>query len=157
MDGHVYKCIWSATPIYRSCVVYGIKMSIKSPSQMEVPGILWWLPLILYFTYHRMVFSCLVNDCVLGKSVQLVNPIIAKIDPVPYYGIIYAWSCASINCKRRKKLTVHNKSSLEHIPCGYCTIFCHWRASSCVHRKYWVMLFFDALFDSCSAMNGMFC
>ena len=28
------------------------------------------------------------NDCVLGKSVQIANPIIVKVDPVPYYPYI---------------------------------------------------------------------
>ena len=27
------------------------------------------------------------NDCVLGKSGQIANPIIAMVDPVPYYSI----------------------------------------------------------------------
>ena len=27
------------------------------------------------------------NDCVLGKGGQSTNPIIAKVDPVPYYGM----------------------------------------------------------------------
>ena len=46
VNGCVYKHIWSAIPIYRYWVVCGIKMSIKSPSQMEVQGTLWWLPLV---------------------------------------------------------------------------------------------------------------
>ena len=27
------------------------------------------------------------NDCVLGKSGQVANPIIAMVDPIPYYSI----------------------------------------------------------------------
>ena len=27
------------------------------------------------------------NDCILGKSVQIVNPIITKVDPILYYSI----------------------------------------------------------------------
>ena len=27
------------------------------------------------------------NDCVLGKSGQIVNPLIAMVDPVPYYSV----------------------------------------------------------------------
>ena len=43
VNRRIYECIRSATPIYCSCVVCGIKMSVKSPSQMEVQGTLRWL------------------------------------------------------------------------------------------------------------------
>ena len=36
VNGYVYKHIWSVTPIYHSRIVYGIKMSIKLLSQMEL-------------------------------------------------------------------------------------------------------------------------
>ena len=36
------------------------------------------------------------NDCVLGKTGQIVNPIIAMVNPVPYYSI-RARSCLRIN------------------------------------------------------------
>ena len=29
----------------------------------------------------------LINNCILGKSGQIVNPVIVKVDPVPYYSI----------------------------------------------------------------------
>ena len=43
------------------------------------------------------------NDCVLRKSGQIANPIIAMVDPVPYYNIhTHVYVCESINCKHRK-------------------------------------------------------
>ena len=33
------------------------------------------------------VLNALFNDCVLGKSGQIANPMIAKVDPIPYYEI----------------------------------------------------------------------
>ena len=35
------------------------------------------------------------NDCVLGKSGQIANPIVAKVNPVPYYSI-RAYLCLRI-------------------------------------------------------------
>ena len=41
------------------------------------------------------------NECVLGKSGQIANPIIAMVDPVLY---AYVYACESINyCKCRNR------------------------------------------------------
>ena len=37
------------------------------------------------------------NDCVLGKSVQIANPIIVKVDPVPYYPYIMLANLSIVN------------------------------------------------------------
>ena len=42
------------------------------------------------------------NDYVLDKSGQIANPIIAKVDPIPYYSIICARE--SINCEHSSRL-----------------------------------------------------
>ena len=52
----------------------------------------FYLPLLMYGEggkWHTVGkgFNCVVNDCVLGKSDQIVNPIIVMVDLVPYYSI----------------------------------------------------------------------
>ena len=44
------------------------------------------------------------NDRIQGRSGQIANPIIAMVDPVLYYSIVYAhvYVCESINCECRK-------------------------------------------------------
>ena len=41
----IYERTWMGMPLFRLHVVYGIKMSVKSPSQVEVQHIWQWLPL----------------------------------------------------------------------------------------------------------------
>ena len=41
---------------------------------------------VLLYTVGRVLIAWF-NDCVLGKSGQIANPIIAMVDPVPYYSI----------------------------------------------------------------------
>ena len=52
------------------------------------------------------------NDCVLGKSGQIANPIIVMVDPVPY---IIVYVCESINCECRKysQLAINRYSQLK--------------------------------------------
>ena len=42
---------------------------------------------IVIVKYHRTVLIAWFNDCILGKSGQIANPTIVKVDPVPYYSI----------------------------------------------------------------------
>ena len=46
--------------------------------------------LYAYSMYHATIGRVLIawfNDCILGKLGQITNPIIAMVDPVPYYSI----------------------------------------------------------------------
>ena len=61
VNGRVYKHIRSATPIYRSCVVCGIKTLVKSPSQVEVQGILQWLPLVGHWLCKQREQWCCIK------------------------------------------------------------------------------------------------
>ena len=40
-----------------------------------------------------------LNDCILGKFGQSTNPIIAKVDPVPYYSMEHVYVCESLAIK----------------------------------------------------------
>ena len=43
--------------------------------------------IIVSHTVGRVLVIAWFNDCVLGRSGRIANPIIAMIDPVPYYSI----------------------------------------------------------------------
>ena len=53
-------------------------------------------------TVGRVLIACF-SDCVLGKLGQIANPIIAMVDPVPYYSI-HPCLCLQMytNCEHRK-------------------------------------------------------
>ena len=51
------------------------------------------------YMYVGRVLIAWFNDCILGKSGQIVNPIIVTVNPVLYYSIHV---CKSINCEHRK-------------------------------------------------------
>ena len=44
---------------------------------------------VAIYMYNTIVRVLIVwfNDCVVGKSGQIANPIIAMVDPIPYYSI----------------------------------------------------------------------
>ena len=42
---------------------------------------------MLYPNTVGRVLIAWFNDCILGKSGQIANPIIAMVDPVPYYSM----------------------------------------------------------------------
>ena len=52
-------------------------------------------------TVGRVLIAWL-NACVLGKSGQIANPIIARVDSVLYYCICARLCLRIINCERRK-------------------------------------------------------
>ena len=52
-----------------------------------------------YYITIGHFFIVWFNDCVLGKSGQIENPIIVNVDPLLYYSI-YIYE--SINCKHRE-------------------------------------------------------
>ena len=70
----------------------------------------WMCPIYVRLSLNYHACTCTVgtvliawfHDCVLGKSGQIANPIMAMVDPVPYYCICAHYVCKSINCERRK-------------------------------------------------------
>ena len=54
------------------------------------------------YTIGRVLIAWF-NDCILGKSGQIANLIIAMVDPVPYYSIrAHVYVCEFITCELRK-------------------------------------------------------
>ena len=55
------------------------------------------------------------NDCILGQSGQIANPIIAMVDPIPYILYAHIYVCESINCECRKysQFAINRNSQLK--------------------------------------------
>ena len=91
VNGCVYKRIRSVTPILCSRIVCGIKMSVKSPSQMEVQGILRWLPLGESLTIWDQALICDRCTCTgtLNSSddllhIQQARTCTRSLESIPY-------------------------------------------------------------------------